>query len=233
MVIGANPFFSAYSQADFFGKLIFIGLYLLSAVCWSVLIYKVGQAQKVKKIAAAFKEACEKNKGRILQFDVRDSHPFAKIFSSMREKTLEILSKNHFFAQDKTQVFLSRTDMELVESYVLTEISAETKALEKNLFLLSTITTLAPFLGLLGTVWGILLTFGELHGASGGSSNALILGGLSTALATTVLGLLIAIPALIAHNVLKSMTHHLTSDMEDFLYQMLVHIELQYRRVEA
>lgn len=213
--------------------MIFIGLYTLSAICWIVLIYKIRETRRIKKVAASFQAACEKNKERLLHLEIKDDHPFANIYRSIKEKTLEVLGKNHFFAHDKNQVYLSREDLELVESYVLTEISAESKELKKNMFVLSTIVTLAPFLGLLGTVWGILLTFGELHSGASASSNSAILGGLSTALATTVLGLVIAIPALIADNFLKSSTKDITSDMEDFLYQMLSHLELQYRKAEA
>ncbi len=233
LILASNPFFSAYSEADLFGKLIFLSLYALSAVCWIVLIYKLRCTRRVKQIASVFREACEKNKNKILQFEVQESHPFASLFRSIREKTVEVLNKNHFFSPDKTQVFLSRTDLELVESYALTEISKEKKELEKHLFILSTIVTLAPFLGLLGTVWGILITFGELHAGSAASSNSAMLGGLSTALATTVLGLVIAIPALIAYNFLRAATRDLTAEMEDFLYQTLADLELQYRKVEA
>ena len=104
--------------------------------------------------------------------------------------------------------------------------------MEKNLFILSTIATLAPFLGLLGTVWGILVTFSQLHTGGSITSNSAMLGGLATALATTVLGLVIAIPALVAHNYLKNALKNYSSDMETFLYQLLSSIELQYRKVD-
>lgn len=234
-------FFTAYSQSDFFGKLIFMGLFSLSALCWIVLIHKIWHTQKVKKISQDFQLAFAKNKANLLGLELEElpsalhrevPHPFAHIFLSLKEKTLEVLSKNHFFAEKKegeSGVYLSPTDLELIESHVLTAVSAQTKALEKNLFILSTIATLAPFLGLLGTVWGILITFSELHSGASASSNAAILGGLSTALATTVLGLVIAIPALVSYNYLKNSTKNLSSDMEDFLYRLISTIELQYR----
>jgi biopolymer transport protein TolQ len=60
----------------------------------------------------------------------------------------------------------------------------------------------------------------------------MIIGGLSTALATTVLGLVIAIPALIAYNYLKHRVANYSSEMQDFLYELLSYLELQYRRVD-
>jgi biopolymer transport protein TolQ len=238
-------FFSAYSQSDFFGKLIFIGLYSLSIICWAVLIHRVWITKKVKKVAEDFREAVEQNKQTLLSLDLgglpqphskQMPHPFGEIFLSTKEKALEILNKNHYFATKQKlspAVYLSASDISLVETQALTTASYQAKLLEKNLFVLSTIVTLAPFLGLLGTVWGILVTFADLHAGAGSNSNAVILGGLSTALATTVLGLVIAIPALIAHSYLKNTARDLSFDMEDFCYQILSTIELQYKKADA
>jgi len=226
-----QPLFSAYAQADFFGKCIFFALFSLSILCWIVLIHKSFQVRKVKRFASSFQKNVEKNKEQVLGISVeKREHPFALVFQAMRQKTLEILNKNHFFAEDKEHAFLTRSDLELVESHVLTTISVEAKRLEKNLYVLSTIYALAPFLGLLGTVWGILVTFGELQSNAAASSNTAMLGGLSTALATTVFGLLIAIPALISYNYLKNSFKSLSSEMEDFLYRLLSTVELQYRK---
>jgi biopolymer transport protein TolQ len=234
-------FSSAYSQSDFFGKLIFLSLFLLSALCWIILIQRTWLTRKVRTLSLSFRDAFEKNKEHLLSLGKEHlpqpskreiPNPFAEIFFTLKDKTLEILHKNHYFAKraGKEAVnYLSLSDLELIESHTLTTLSMQSKQLDKHLFILSTIVTLAPFLGLLGTVWGILITFSELHRGAA-SSNSLILGGLSTALATTVLGLVIAIPALISYNYLKTSTRKLSSDMEDFLYQLLSLLELQYRK---
>lgn len=237
-----QAFSSAYTQSDFFGKLIFLGLFLLSAICWVVLFQKIVLVRKTRGEAAKFTAVFQQQKGHLLSLEAHDiagdaASPFAHLFFSLKEKSLEILNKNHYFIaqageKEKSQVFLSQADLELVESYALTEISRQVKALEKNIFILSTIVTLAPFLGLLGTVWGILMTFSGLHSGAAVSSNSAVLGGLSTALATTVLGLLIAIPALVSYNYIKNSLRILTSDMEDFLYSLLSILEMQYRKVD-
>ncbi len=242
----ANIFITAYTESDLFGKLIVLSLFFLSVLCWVILVHKIWQSRKVTQVCHAFKTALEGLGQPLLTLDLdmlpKSSlkelpHPFASILRSTKAKTLEILDKNHYFiskncAERTLDVFLSRQDLDLVESHVLTVISKEAKHLEKHLFILSTITTLAPFLGLLGTVWGILLTFSELHTGASASSSSAVLGGLSTALVTTVLGLVIAIPALIAFNALKASLKSMTSDMENFFYQLLGQIELEYRRVE-
>lgn len=233
---------SAYFDADFFGKCIFLGLFALSIICWIVLIYKTIEARRVQHLSLAFVRACDERKDRLLSLSTEEMpksrgatvpHPFAEVFIALKQKTLEILNKNHYFGKETDSVYLTRGDLELVESHVLTTISSETKRLEKNLFILSTVVSLAPFLGLLGTVWGILLTFSEMQTSGGASSNSAVLGGLSTALATTVLGLVIAIPALIFYNYLRNKVKYLSSDMEDFLYRLLSTVELQYRKPKA
>ena len=238
-------FYTAYIQSDFLGQCIFLSLFLLSLICWVVLIYKLWQAMRIRRMAFEFQTIFEKNKERLLSFHLQEFpqlyatsnfNPFSKIFTSLKDKTIEILNKNHFFlsihAQEPLRVHLSTADLESVESHVLNAISIQSKALRQHLFILSTITTLAPFLGLLGTVWGILMTFSALHQGGVAGSNALVLGGLATALATTVLGLVIAIPALVAYNYLKNLTSDFTSDMEHFLYSLLSQLELQYRKVD-
>jgi biopolymer transport protein TolQ len=228
-----NALFSAYVEADFFGKCIFCALFALSIACWIILIHKGLQVKKAKHLCHSFEKGFEKSHSHLLSLTIdpkKDTHPFGEVFQSLKQKSTEILNKNHYFASEKETVYLTQSDLDLLESHVLITISSEAKKLEKNLFMLSTIMTLAPFLGLLGTVWGILVTFSGLQGGASATSNSAILGGLSTALVTTVLGLLIAIPALISYNWLKNSAKYLTSDMEDFLYKLLSTIELQYRK---
>lgn len=233
-------FIRAFATADLFGKLIFLSLFALSFLCWFLLLHKVWLTKRVSEIAERFQKALVGQTNRLLSLDLSHlphprrreiPHPMGQILTVVRQKTVEILKKNASVAEG-SKPFLTRNDVELVESHALTTISSHIKRLESNLFLLTTIVSLAPFLGLLGTVWGMLITF--THLGSGGSplSNTAVLGGLSTALTTTVLGLVIAIPALISNNYLKNKVRTLSSDMRDFLYQLLGQIELQYRKVE-
>jgi len=240
-----TSFVSAYDQSDFFGKTIILGLAALSMICWIVLIHKVWMIRKVHQISQAFQKAFEHHNVSVLGIDLDAfpkpknraiPHPFSDILSSLRGKTIEVLNKNRYFlsqsGSSKGAVYLSSTDFESLQAATSTVISAQLKQLEKHLHILSTIVTLAPFLGLLGTVWGILVTFSGLQSGGSATSNAAILGGISTALATTVLGLIVAIPALIAYNYLRSSIRNYTSDMDDFLSNLLSSLEMQYRKVE-
>lgn len=224
-------FLSAYSQSDLFGKFIFICLFLLSAISWTVLIYKIGEARRLKALCSTFQKKVEKEESFLnatLEKEEKES-PFSLIYSILKTKTLEILKKNSFLAKN---VSLSRADIELIYASVEVAISTQIKKLEKNLFILSTVVTLSPFMGLLGTVWGISLTFSNLETHTLSSTNSAVLSGLSLALATTVLGLLVAIPALISYNYLKSSVKDFTTDMENFSQNLITAVEIQYRKIE-
>jgi len=239
-------FVSAYADSDVFGKLILIALGALSIICWIVLLHKLWQARQVRALCQNFYQALNREKRPILSITLASlpqsrfkeiGNPFAYILETIQRKSVEILEKNHFFLQNNFSkentpaVFLSREDLDLLESEASSAIAKQAKQLDKNLFILSTIITLAPFLGLLGTVWGILVTFSALHAGGAAGSNSMILGGLSTALVTTVLGLVIAIPALVAHNSLRANLRNIQIDMENFSYEILGQMEMEYRRV--
>ncbi|MCI5051612.1 MAG: MotA/TolQ/ExbB proton channel family protein [Simkaniaceae bacterium] len=173
-----------------------------------------------------------KNRGRILDLASKSASPFGQIYWVMREKALALLGKNRHFSGEGNPTFLSRSDMEFLEMQMGAAMEREVKGLEKNLFVLSTVVSLAPFLGILGTVWGILIALFEMQGGSSLHSSSVIMGGLSMALATTVLGLVIAIPALIAHNYLRNMIRNMHREMHEFGNEVLGVIELQFRKVE-
>lgn len=227
MLFSISPFFSAYFQADFFGKTIFLAIVVTSIISWSVAIYKIKFSREAKKNSRLFEKLFKERRQNILSITlgkIDTNNPYFAIYSTAKKKSLEILNKNKTFSKDG-KVYLSKGDIELIESQADSVITRETKILEKNLFWLSTIVTLAPFLGLLGTVWGILITFSHL------SQDSNMLSGLSMALSTTVLGLLVAIPSLIFYNYLKNMVREFSHEMENFSNELVLTLELQYKRV--
>jgi len=245
LILASNPFIDAYIHSDFLGKLIFIGLVSLSIASWIILIQKTWITWQAKKNSVQFQQAFSLHKANPLSLDCESlasrkaPNPFLHLYLVLKKNTLEILQKNQRFGSvGKTSTeskasFLSPTDIDFVESHLFTSVASQTKNLEKNLFILSTIVSLAPFLGLLGTVWGILTTFSELQTHVGGGTHQMVLGGLSLALATTVLGLLDAIPALIGYNYLKNSIRDFETEMEGFSTEILTSVEMQYRKVDV
>lgn len=255
ILLMSNPFIDAYSQSDFLGKLIFIGLYALSICSWSVLIYKIWKTYQAKKYAFRFHEAFQLHKFNPLSLDYENiksfiSNPFLDLYKVLKKQSLDLLTKNRHFGMIQAQnqagsstitpqnaapapAYLSLSDIDFVASHLSSTVAYQTKNLEKYLYILSTTVSLAPFLGLLGTVWGILTTFAHLQSQSTGGTHQMVLSGISLALATTVLGLIDAIPALIGYNYLKNSVRDFTTEMEGFSNEILAAVELQYRKVDA
>ena len=260
VLLAGNPFFEAYTQSDILGKFIFLALYGLSICSWSILIYKIWVTYQAKKSASRFHEAFQLQKSNPLSLDCegiskkKSIHPFLDLYQALKKQSLEVLSKNRHFSKlqssDSKEVefsqvtrsshssspspsALSLSDVDYIASHLSTQVAHQVKFLEKDLYILSTTVSLAPFLGLLGTVWGILTTFSEMQAQSAGSTHQVVLGGLSLALATTVLGLLDAIPALIGYNYLKHSIRDFTTEMEGFSNELLAAVEFQYRKVDA
>lgn len=236
-----NPFFDAYLQSDLLGKLIFIGLIILSICSWIIMLYKIWITYQAKKQSDYFYQLFHTQKGNPLAFEAdipaekRKINPFFSLFSVLKKHTVDILNKNRKFgikSNENQGSYLSPSDIDFVDAHLMSEVSNQTKNLEKNLFILSTVVSLGPFLGLLGTVWGILTTFSEMQAQASGNTSQMILGGLSLALATTVLGLLDAIPALIGYNYLKNTINDFQTDMEGFSTEILATVEMQYRKVD-
>lgn len=251
IVLASNPFFEAYVQSDLLGKLIFIGLYALSICSWVVLIHKIWLTHQAKKAAFRFHEAFQLQKLNPLSLDCeglnkrKQLNPFLDLYRVLKKQSLDLLTKNrHFGLTQQTPeglskgnsgpvAFLSLSDIDFVASHLSIQVASQVKYLEKHLYILSTTVSLAPFLGLLGTVWGILMTFSALQTQSMGNTHQMVLGGLSLALATTVLGLIDAIPALIGYNYLKNTIRDFSTEMEGFSNEILASVELQYRKVDS
>lgn len=241
-VLGAaqNPFVTAWLDSDLIGKMIFIALVSLSLISWTIIIHKWWITSRVKEESMLFKRSFFEQQTNPLDVTYsRTTHPetpnaFQLVYEVLKGKTADLFEKNQRGKEsEKKEAFLlAASDIALLETHACSTISTITKYLERNLYLLSTIVTLAPFLGLLGTVYGILVTFSGLGEGSMGS-NAQVLGGLSLALTTTVLGLLNAIPALIGYNYLKNTIAEFDHEMERFATEVLSTFTMHYRTVEV
>ncbi len=238
-LLSSNPFFESYIQSDILGKLIFIGLYLISICSWSILLYKIWTTYQAKKNAFRFYEAFQLHKMNPTTIDYerlnqkKTINPFLALYITLHKQCAELLTyeKNlHSQSVAHPKQGLTTQEIDYLASHLTTQIAHQVKNLEKNLYILATTVSLAPFLGLLGTVWGILTTFSALQTQGVSGTHQMVLSGLSLALATTVIGLLDAIPALVGYNYLKNNIRDFSIEMEGFANEILTTMELHYRR---
>ncbi len=123
---------------------------------------------------------------------------------------------------------LTVNEMGLVKALCEHVLEEEEIRLEKGMGLISTVVALAPMLGLLGTVWGVLDAFADM-GAAGSATIATMAPAISSALVTTVVGLLIAIPGVALHSHLSSQLRDLMADLEGFSDDLLGRIALEFQ----
>ncbi len=221
MLAVGNPFISAYVESDWFGRLIFFGLFLLSGISWAVLIHKGWVLFQVRRFSREFISVFSEKEPLGLQFKVPIApHPLFGIYKAFKIKALAIVGHRSF----------SPEDVDFLEAEMYVAIGAEMRKLEKNLFILPTVVTLGPFLGLLGTVWGILLAFSRMQGKVVATGNEGMLAGLSLALVTTVVGLLIAIPALVGNSYYRNALREQRREMESFSHLLLSSTKTYYKQ---
>ena len=226
-------FITSFWEADSLGKLIFFALFFLSLFSWALMIYKYQMINGVQKSNIIFTQKYRNFLNTPLEIEANPDQLdlCQSLYLQVKQLTVDLLHKNHGASSNDTHHYLSPSDINLVESRSFPVIESLMADLNDDLYLLSTFVTLSPFLGLLGTVWGILLSFSQMSNSSALSAG--VLSGLSMALTTTVLGLICAIPALIGFNYLHHKINKTESDLNDFLNLMLTHIEIQYRKVDV
>ena len=161
-------------------------------------------------------------RGRVLRADVLDA--IEQLLRQQKIPEASTLCTRHEMPMTRmVQVALlnaERPKMELIEM-VESQGRLEMSCLERYLTTLSTIASIAPFLGLLGTVMGLLRVFQAISEEGGVNNAALLSGGIYNALITTVGGLCVAIPTLVAYNYFSRRAESLMLDIERISLRLL------------
>ncbi len=184
--LGPSELGGLISDTTFFGKLILLILLVISVISWAVMVDKARALSAIRRGHIEFWRRCN-----AWLDEQADYHEF---FQWCQQNTYLPLSNVILEVSGMNSVSSIRRAAERVAYQ-------EIERLEKNLILLSTAVTIAPFLGLLGTVWGIMTSFWDM--ASMRSANLTVVApGIADALITTIAGLATAIPAVIFYNML-------------------------------
>lgn len=228
-------FFRSFFTSDPFGKGIFLALFTLSFLSCYILISKFLSYKVIFSQIKSFKRLVETHEQKILQIPIQDKpsmNPFHSIYYVLQKTALKLLKKNQYFSMNEQKAAtLSNNDLNHIHQALERSIEKQGLKLSKNLFILSTVVSLAPFLGILGTVWGILISLSSMQESISTLGNSGVLAGLSTALATTVLGLVIAIPALISFNYLKNCHQLVMQEMDLLAHDLIAKVTLSYQQV--
>jgi len=153
------------------------------------------------------------------------------IYKETCERLLKLLSpdaRSLLVGRQGGDAALTAREIELVRGTCEHVLDEEELRVEHGMGVISTVVALEPMLGLLGTVWGVLDAFAEM-GTAGSANLATIAPAISAALVTTVVGLLIAIPGVIAHTRLNASVRNITSDMEGFADELMGRIACEFQ----
>ena len=183
-----------FLRADIIVKSVIVILIVASIYTWALIIEKYRLFNKIQKSSTIFEEKFWSSKSAENFYNNLPSKyqdPMANIFRSAMSEVIKTKSKNN------------ATQTARVTRVLEISIDKEIQSIEKNFIFLATIGSTAPFIGLFGTVWGIMNSFQSIA-ISRNTSLAIVAPGIAEALFATALGLLAAVPAVVAYNKFNS-----------------------------
>ena len=200
-----------FLRADFVVKGVILILIAASIYSWALIFNKYQLFKKIEKTTSSFEEKFWKSRSAENFYNNltnRDKDPLANIFQSAMAELVKTKSKS-------VAVQSARVGRVI-------EISAdrEIKLIEKDFTFLATVGSTSPFIGLFGTVWGIMNSFQSIA-ISRNTSLAIVAPGIAEALFATALGLLAAIPAVVAYNKFTSDSRKYNGRIENFSKRFL------------
>ena len=216
--------FTYFAQSNVAGKIVILILGIFSIVAWTVMLGKYLDLSKLRSQNQRYERLLSKEQ-HLLALDPerpgKGSGPYYNIF---REAIEAFFRYGTELASADTHRATLR--MGHVENALQRSVAEQIIRYESKMVMLGSIVTGAPFLGLLGTVWGVMDAFGSMGGAGTASLQGLA-PGVSGALLTTVAGLVVAIPSVFGYNYLLQQTKIAVVELENFASTVADRIELE------
>ena len=212
--LGGTTDFSLWQlflRADFVVKSVILILIASSIFSWALILDKYRLFKRIDKSTKLFEDKFWKSKSAetfYKNLPDKTDDPLAQVFKSTMEELIKTRSKS------------STVQSARIQRVVEVSIDKQSKNIEKNFTYLATVGSTAPFIGLFGTVWGIMNSFQSIA-ISRNTSLAIVAPGIAEALFATALGLLAAIPAVIAYNKFNSDSQRYLSRVDNFCKRFL------------
>ena len=213
--------FDFFMQSGPMAKAVLGLLLLFSVGSWGILIGKLVHLKRASKHSRTFLEVFHQSK-RFSEVAASTSKLFASPLVGLFQAgyaEIDAQVKAQGEAGAGNQRFRIKS-LEGVERSLRRAAGVEVQLLAKGTYFLATTAAATPFIGLFGTVWGIMRAFTDI-GTSGSTSIVAVAPGIAEALVNTAAGLAAAIPALIGHNYLNNRFRRLRTEMEDFALEFL------------
>jgi biopolymer transport protein ExbB/TolQ len=218
-----------YHRATLEGKIVIGILVVFSMFAWSVMASKAVQMGRARKLNTLFREEYRRQKSVIEIHERRVKVEGCPLFIVYVDGCLELGQHLKPPRQPGLPRSLSLKAMELVKGALERSVAREALRLEAGLILLAIAVSGAPFLGLLGTVWGVMDAFGGVAaGIVGSATLQMMAPGVAGALITTVAGLMVAIPSMFGYNWLVHNLRVLTVEMDNFAQELAARMEVEF-----
>ncbi len=209
-----------FMQAGPLARFVLSILVLFSLASWAVMLSKSNQFRRIEKDNARFLDHFRKS-ARFSEINsVTDQFAAAPLVSLFQAGYLEIDTQVKALAAKSGQQSFQIKSMRGIERSLQRAIGVEIQNLSRHSQVLATTAAATPFIGLFGTVCGIMIAFNDI-GASGSASIVVVAPGIAEALINTAAGLVAAIPALIGYNQLASRIKGVRAELEDFALEFL------------
>ena len=234
MITTIHPFLAsgalqfAFEKATTEGKITIGCLFLLSMFSWTIIITKFRQLWIARKASKKFFAAYSSTRDPL---DIQkrgeefDGAPAYQLYARGAEELAYQYKNNPVTVKGERRI--SRASFEAVKVILEEAAAAQAMSLEKGMIVLSTAVAGGPFIGLLGTVWGVMETFAGIAKANQASLTAMA-PGVAGALIATVVGLLVAIPAMFAYNFMVTTIRNITQELDGFASRYANQIEHSY-----
>ncbi len=200
---------SLFIRADIIVKSVIIILIASSVYSWAIIFDKIRVFKKINKSAEEFEDKFWKSKSAETFYNnlpASIDDPMAQLFKTSMQTVIKSRSRSSL--------------NEKLPGILEINIEKQMSAIDKNYTFLATVGSTAPFIGLFGTVWGIMNSFQSIA-ISRNTSLAIVAPGIAEALFATALGLLAAIPAVVAYNKFSNDSKKYSQKLENFSKRFL------------
>ena len=225
-----TPLFAAanlweiFLQCDLAGQIITVGLAISSIITWAVMLGKRNDLADLRRLNLAFEQRLREERTLLdLPESFRNKRviPYGDLFADASEAYWRAASILKEKGEDSP-----RARLEHAENAIQRAIARQVLRYESSMIFLATVVSGAPFMGLLGTVWGVMEAFSAVAGQQSAGIAALA-PGISAALLTTIAGLLVAIPSMFGYNFLIGKMKQLITEIENYASSLADRIELE------
>ena len=213
-----------FMRCDAVGQAITVGLAIASIIAWAVMLGKRNELANLRYLNLAFEQHL-RDQRTILDlpesYHNKRSIPYGDLFAD----ALEAYNRAGMLNEQKG-IDDPRSRLEQAENAIQRALARQILRYESSMIFLASIVSGAPFLGLLGTVWGVMEAFSAVA-MQQAASIATLAPGVSAALLTTIAGLVVAIPSVFGYNYLFGSNKRLITELENFASSLADRIELE------